>query len=608
VSTLSLCVYCGARPGAKPAYKAAGTALGQGRHADLSSRKGVLTPVSGVDMVPQAPSRDVGARRLLGLSRTGRLAVSPYGRGLIAVAVFGAAIAVYWFQKPQLPVDGPAPEIAAVPTPEDAPDASSEELAVEANEAEAPAAEEVAVEEAAPVEEAEPETAAVEPDAEAETAAAEQENPVSVEETAATEEPAADPAEDVAAAATPEDVPASDDASDTVAESGAAEVETDETETAAVSPEPAIASEDEAPATDDAETAAVAEDAAPTEDETAEAVPEPEAPTSDATFDIVRVEPGGSTVIAGKAVPGAQVELFLDGEAVASAAADSAGGFVMFAELGASDDPRVLTLRETLSDGVRASAPASVILAPVPRLAQTELREGADTKDPELGENNVSAAVTVPSETGSDAEGAETAEVETPAPEPVTEVEQPAAPTVLLADEDGVRVLQNPGDQPQALANVSIDSISYDDVGEVALAGRATGTSAVRVYLNNRPLVEVDIGADGQWRTELPEIDTGTYTLRVDELNEAGEVISRAETPFRREAVEAIQALDERRKIETQIAPVSLITVQPGNTLWGIADDKYGEGLLYVRVFEANNDRIRNPDLIYPGQIFTVPD
>ena len=84
-------------------------------------------------------------------------------------------------------------------------------------------------------------------------------------------------------------------------------------------------------------------------------------------------------------------------------------------------------------------------------------------------------------------------------------------------------------------------------------------------------------------------------------------MISRAETPFRRESVEAIQALD-LRGVEARIAPVSLITVQPGNTLWGIADAKYGEGLFYVRVFEANIDRIRDPDLIYPGQIFTVPD
>ena len=34
----------------------------------------------------------------------------------------------------------------------------------------------------------------------------------------------------------------------------------------------------------------------------------------------------------------------------------------------------------------------------------------------------------------------------------------------------------------------------------------------------------------------------------------------------------------------------------------------HGDGMLFVRVFEANTDRIRNPDLIYPGQIFSVPD
>ena len=49
------------------------------------------------------------------------------------------------------------------------------------------------------------------------------------------------------------------------------------------------------------------------------------------------------------------------------------------------------------------------------------------------------------------------------------------------------------------------------------------------------------------------------------------------------------------------------ITVQPGNTLWKIARDNFGEGVLYVQLFEANKDQIRDPDLIYPGQVFTVP-
>ena len=49
------------------------------------------------------------------------------------------------------------------------------------------------------------------------------------------------------------------------------------------------------------------------------------------------------------------------------------------------------------------------------------------------------------------------------------------------------------------------------------------------------------------------------------------------------------------------------ITVQPGFTLWGIAQAQMGDGILYVQVFEANKDKIRDPDLIYPGQVFTMP-
>ena len=54
------------------------------------------------------------------------------------------------------------------------------------------------------------------------------------------------------------------------------------------------------------------------------------------------------------------------------------------------------------------------------------------------------------------------------------------------------------------------------------------------------------------------------------------------------------------------VNPVS-ITVQPGFTLWGIASEQFGDGVLYVQVFEANKDKIRDPNLIYPGQVFVIP-
>ena len=52
--------------------------------------------------------------------------------------------------------------------------------------------------------------------------------------------------------------------------------------------------------------------------------------------------------------------------------------------------------------------------------------------------------------------------------------------------------------------------------------------------------------------------------------------------------------------------PVS-VTVQPGLTLWAIAQENFGDGVMYVEVYAANKDKIRNPDLIYPGQVFTIP-
>ncbi|MFB0952675.1 MAG: LysM peptidoglycan-binding domain-containing protein, partial [Rhodospirillales bacterium] len=49
------------------------------------------------------------------------------------------------------------------------------------------------------------------------------------------------------------------------------------------------------------------------------------------------------------------------------------------------------------------------------------------------------------------------------------------------------------------------------------------------------------------------------------------------------------------------------VLVQPGNSLWRIARRVYGSGFSYSQIFEANKDRIGDPDMIFPGQVFEVP-
>ncbi len=178
------------------------------------------------------------------------------------------------------------------------------------------------------------------------------------------------------------------------------------------------------------------------------------------------------------------------------------------------------------------------------------------------------------------------------------------APSVVLADDEGVTVLQPSGGAPSVLDAIVLDSIAYDATGDVTLSGRGTGTGFVRVYLNNAPVGTLRIEADGRWRAPLPEVDTGIYTLRIDEIDEAGNVISRVETPFKREEPSVLAAAIEAGRDKD----VSVVTVQKGNTLWGISRKNYGRGILYVHVFEANRDQIQNPHLIYPGQVFTIPD
>ncbi|HXK54455.1 MAG TPA: LysM peptidoglycan-binding domain-containing protein, partial [Hyphomicrobiales bacterium] len=49
------------------------------------------------------------------------------------------------------------------------------------------------------------------------------------------------------------------------------------------------------------------------------------------------------------------------------------------------------------------------------------------------------------------------------------------------------------------------------------------------------------------------------------------------------------------------------ITVERGDNLWRIARENYGAGIRYTAIFRANKDQIRNPHLIYPGQVFLMP-
>ena len=306
------------------------------------------------------------------------------------------------------------------------------------------------------------------------------------------------------------------------------------------------------------------------------------------SFDVVRVETDGAAMIAGNAEAGSMIDIRVNETVVAQVKADSRGNFASFVTLPESKDAQVLTL---VSEA-QVAASEQVIVAPI------VVEQATPTVAPVVVE-------VIAADTPASQDVPLVVEKATPAVAPVV-VEAiaadtpaaPEAPVVLLASKEGVRVLQAP--KPDAMTAL-LGSISYDDAGDVALTGAASG-EFVRVYLNNRAVATSQIEANGDWQAGLPAVDTGIYTLRVDELDKQGQVVARVETPFKREEPEVLAAATETEKL------VQAITVQPGSTLWAIAQERYGSGTLYTRVFKANADTIKNPDLIYPGQVFRVPD
>jgi nucleoid-associated protein YgaU len=316
-----------------------------------------------------------------------------------------------------------------------------------------------------------------------------------------------------------------------------------------------------APASLPSETVATApgagEDAAPP--------PATDAALSAPTFDLVRVEPDGAAVVAGHAAPGAKVTVYADAVPLAETVADADGNFVAMFRVEPSDAPRAVTLDAAGPEGTASSDEVVMLLPRAP---------------------DVAAAPAKPAH-GEPAPGAV----------PAANAEPAVAATAILRAE-GVEVVA-----PEESRGLALASISYSSVpGDVTLAGIGTAGAALRVYVDGELAEEAWIGDDGRWSLALDAVDAGLYTLRIDELAADGTVAHRLETPFQRDLPPL------RRPGGGQQPPAGAVTVQPGHNLWTLARMHYGSGVLYTQIFTANRELIGDPNLIYPGQILTLPD
>jgi hypothetical protein len=337
------------------------------------------------------------------------------------------------------------------------------------------------------------------------------------------------------------------------------------------------------------------------------------------SFDTVRVEKSGEALAAGTAAPGAGIVLKHNGKPVGKTVANKEGAWVIIPDAPLPPGLGQLTVEQKMP-GALASATSE----------QT-------------------VAVVVP-DNGKD-KG------------PLVALVTPGAPTEVL-QKPGLKSKEKTSSSSESRKlPVTLETVDYNDKGDIVFSGRAGSGAKVRLYVDNKPVGDAAATPEGKWNyLGKSEIPPGNHSLRVDHINGNGKVLNRIELPFRREEPERVVALRQpepapatpqpataaapepapagkvrqssqpepsaetpatelpatpQEQQVTAAAPVTeaeplqpragKIIIQPGNNLWRLSRVIYGRGTNYTVIYQANREHIRNPDRIYPGQIFTTP-
>jgi nucleoid-associated protein YgaU len=327
-------------------------------------------------------------------------------------------------------------------------------------------------------------------------------------------------------------------------------------------------------------------------------------------FDTVRVEPSGDTIVAGHGEPNAKVALMAGDKVLAEAEADGAGNFVMVPPALAPGG-YVLGLRSSGAGGTLDS------------------HQNVTVSVPPKGEKNVVVALA-----------------------------EPGKPSVILSDSNPKPEASAPaaGSSP-AQPEVAFKTAEVDNGGFYA-SGSATPGAHLRIYLNGSALADVTAGTDGHWSLTIGKgMSPGHFAVRADSIDEKGNVVARAEVPFDVPVNVAEAAPAANDSAATAVSPpppkpaasesaspppvadapsqsdaaketgnenvanatptpsandvvvprIDTATVVRGDSLWRISRKVFGHGIRYTLIYEANAKQIRDPSLIYPGQVFVLP-
>ena len=274
-------------------------------------------------------------------------------------------------------------------------------------------------------------------------------------------------------------------------------------------------------------------------------------------LEVIRVRPDGSLVIAGKGLPNSKIEIISGSKVIAVTTSDKIGDFVAVPEKQLEGGEYLLSFRQTTED-------EKVIIA------------------------NKSVAINV---TGAKKD----------------------IPIVAIVDSDGklgAKVIQAPGlDANKEISKeekniiedkrdpyIAILAITHDTkVGQLVLSGRAHNGVQINAGFTGKETSSTKIIND-EWNLSIPgKLIAGKQKIFAVLLGKDGKVLSE-------------NSIIISGKIIQNANGKTFVVVQKGDALWNIAYQRLGVGNRYIDIVKLNKNKIINPDLIYPKQLFIIPN
>ncbi len=304
-----------------------------------------------------------------------------------------------------------------------------------------------------------------------------------------------------------------------------------------------------------------------------------DAPLPELIIDIARVQPDGMAVFAGKGAPNGTIFITEAGQVLAQNGIDDNGEWVVLPEAPLSAGAHLLELEMITTDGRRVRADISLVVEISVTKDEKPLVAIVPQSDEEapriLQAPEELAVANVPADGGE-----ETSQTDA---KPIVTEEEAETVAALLGQED---------------IFVQIGSLSWRDETTLAVHGVASGGARITGEIGNIALMSEDLPDNGRWTVLAdgnPFAEGPAQNLTIRLLDDEGATLA------------TTSLMISQDQLRSGLDGSLMVVVHKGDALWRIAYRSYGRGVRYVDIFKRNQDKINDPDLIYPNQIFAVP-